>query len=254
MQVDFGRTVEDYSRHRAGFPDALFGELAARGLGGAGRRVLDLGTGTGTLARGFARRGARVVAMDISAEMAAGARRLAESEGLEIEVRVGPAEATGLPGGSLDLVAAGQCWHWFDRPAAAAEARRLLAPGGRLVICHLDWIPLTGNVVAATEALIEAHNPDWRMGGGSGLHPQWLRDAGEAGFAEIETFSRDLAVPYGHEAWRGRIRASAGVGGSLDEPAVGAFDRALAALLARDFPQDPLQVPHRLWCMIAVRT
>ena len=253
MQVDFGRTAADYARHRAGFPEVLFEALAARGVGLAGQAILDLGTGTGSLARGFARRGAMVTGLDIAAELLAEARRLAGDEGLAVDFRSGRAEATGLPAAGFDVVAAGQCWHWFDRPAAAAEARRLLKSGGRLVICHFDWIPLPGNVVAATEALIERHNPDWRLGGGSGLYPAWLADAAAAGFADIETFSRDLAVPYGHGAWRGRIRASAGVGGSLPPAAVAAFDEDLAALLAEAFPDDPLQVPHRVWAVLAVR-
>lgn len=250
MQVNFGRTAADYVRYRAGFPALLFDELAVRGVAVGGRRVLDLGTGTGTLARGFADRGAEVVALDPAEALLAEARVLAETEDLAISFRRGRAEATGLPDGAFHLVSAGQCWHWFDRAAAASEAWRLLEPGGRLLICHFDWIPLNGNVVAATEALIEAHNPAWRFGGGSGLYPRWLRDAAEAGFAGIETFSRDVVVPYGHEAWRGRIRASAGVGGSLSPAEVDRFDAELAQLLTRDFPETPLDVPHRLWAML----
>ena len=253
MQVDFGRTAADYARFRAGFPERLFDELAARGIGFAGRRVLDLGTGTGTLARGFSRRGAAVVALDPAEALLAEARRLAGAEELAVEFLAGRAEATGLPDAAFDLGAAGQCWHWFERAAAAAETWRLLKPGGHLVICHFDWIPSGTNVVAATEALIEQHNPDWRLGGGNGLYPAWLADAAEAGFAEIETCSRDLTVPYGHEAWRGRIRASAGVGGSLSAEAVARFDAALAALLAENFPEDPLAVPHRLFVLLAAK-
>ena len=251
MQVDFGKTAADYVRHRAGFPAVLFDELAMRGVAPAGCRVLDLGTGTGTLARGFAARGAHVVAIDPAEALLAEGRVLAEAEGLAIAFRCGRAEATGLADAAFDLVSAGQCWHWFDRTAAAAEVRRLLKPGGHLLICHFDWIPLDGNVVAATEALIEAHNPAWRFGGGSGLYPRWLRDVAEAGFTDIETFSRDLMVPYAHEAWRGRIRASAGVGGSLSSEAVTQFDDELKRLLARDFSGTPLVVPHRLWALLA---
>jgi SAM-dependent methyltransferase len=253
MQVDFNRTAADYARFRGGFPELLFDKLAACGLSFAGRRVLDLGTGTGTLARGFAKRGAAVAALDPAEALLAEARRLAGAEELAVEFLAGRAEATGLGSESFDLVAAGQCWHWFDRAAAAAEARRLLKPGGHLLICHFDWVPLAGNVVAATEALIERHNPDWRLGSGTGLYPTWLADAAEAGFAEIETCSRDLTVPYGHEAWRGRIRASAGVGGSLPAEAVARFDAALAVLLAERFPKDPLAVPHRLFVLLAVK-
>jgi ubiquinone/menaquinone biosynthesis C-methylase UbiE len=251
MQVDFGRTAGDYARFRAGFPERLFDELATRGVEFAGRRVLDLGTGTGTLARGFSRRGAAVVALDPAEALLAEARRLAGAEELAVEFLAGRAEATELPDVAFDLVAAGQCWHWFDRPAAAAEAWRLLKPGGRLVICHFDWIPSGENMVAATETLIEQHNPDWRWGGGNGLYPAWLGDATAAGFVELQTFSHDLHVPYSHEAWRGRIRASAGVGGSLPTEQVARFDAELAALLAERFPQTPLAVPHRLFVLVA---
>jgi SAM-dependent methyltransferase len=250
MRVDFGKTATDYSKHRAGFPEALFTRLAAQGIGGGGARVLDLGAGTGSLALGFAKRGAAVTALDISAEMLAEARGRAAVLGLNVAIVNAPAERTGLPAGTFDVVAAGQCWHWFDRPAAAAEARRLLVPGGRLAICHFDWIPLPGNVVAATERLIESHNPAWTLGGGTGLYPAWLADAAGAGFSALETFSFDVAVAYTHEAWRGRIRASAGIGGSLPAEAVAAFDRAHGALLARDFPLDPLSVPHRVFAAL----
>ena len=250
MDIDFGRTATDYGAHRAGFPEALFDRLAAFHIGEEGQRLLDLGSGTGTLARGFARRGARVVGLDRSAALIAEARRLDARASVAIAYVRATAEATGLASHSFEAVTAGQCWHWFDRPTAAAEARRLLRPGGRLAICHFDWIPLPGNVVAATEALIDRHNPDWRMGGGSGIHDAWLADVALAGFGAIESFSFDCAVPYSHEAWRGRIRASAGVGASLDAAAVARFDAEHAALLAADFAEDPLSVPHRCFAVV----
>lgn len=251
MQVDFGRTAADYARHRAGFPEELFERLAARGIGRPGQRVLDLGSGTGSLARGFARAGARVTALDISEDLLAQARALAAADGVELETLCAPAEDSGLASASFEVVSAGQCWHWFDRPRAAAEARRLLAPGARLAICHFDWLPRPGNVVAATEALIEAHNPAWTLGGGDGFYPAWTEDVASAGFDDIESFSFEEPVPYDHQAWRGRIRASAGVGGSLAPAAVAAFDQALGALLAAEFPGDLLQVPHRCFALTA---
>jgi SAM-dependent methyltransferase len=53
---------------------------------------------------------------------------------------------------SWDVVAAGQCRHWFDRPRVAAEARRLLVPGGALFLCHLNYLAPPGNACSATEA------------------------------------------------------------------------------------------------------
>jgi SAM-dependent methyltransferase len=149
------------------------------------------------------------------------------------------------------VVCAGQCWHWFDRARAAAQAHRVLVSSGRLILAHLDWIPQTGNVVEATERLIERHNAQWKMAGGDGIHAYELADAARAGFADIESFSFDLAMKYTHEAWRGRIRASPDVAASLPPAAVAAFDDELAALLRRDFPGDELAVPHRIWAVIA---
>jgi SAM-dependent methyltransferase len=253
LTIDFGATAGDYARYRAGFPDSLFARLAALGVGLPEQDVLDLGTGTGSLARGFARRGCRVVGVDPSEPLLAEARRLDAREGLSVDYRVGRAEDTGLPAASFDVVGAGQCWHWFDRGRAAAEVARLLRPSGTIVIAHFDWIPLPGNVVEATEQLIEAHNPSWCFGGGVGIYAVWLRDLGEASYREIESFSYDVDVPYGPEAWRGRIRASAGVGASMTPAEVERFDAALAELLERRFPDAVLQVPHRVFAVIARR-
>ncbi len=250
MEIQFGRTATDYGRYRAGFPDSLFDRLAAFGVGQAGERVLDLGTGTGTLGRGFARRGCRVTGLDLSPELIAEARRLDREAGVETRYVIARAETTGLDDDAFDGISAGQCWHWFDRAEAAAEARRLLVPGGWLVIAHFDWLPLPGNVVEATEALILSYNPDWALDGGCGIYPAWPADVAMAGFEDIETFSFDLDAPYSHEAWRGRIRASAGVAASLPAETVARFDDDLAALLLSRFPEEPLAVPHRCFALV----
>jgi len=175
------------------------------------------------------------------------ARRLDHEEDVEINYVHASAEETGLPDRRFDVVTAGQCWHWFDRKRAAAEAKRLLGPGGRLIIAHFDWLPLSGNVVEATEDLILAHNPNWRGAGGTGNYPRWFAYLSMAGFLDIESFTFDVAVAYEHEAWLGRIRASAGVGASLNPEAVAAFNVDHAALLSARFSENPLSIPHRVF-------
>jgi ubiquinone/menaquinone biosynthesis C-methylase UbiE len=132
MNIDFGKTAVDYGKHRAGFPDALFDRLAKFGIGQAGQRIGDVGTGTGTLARGFARRGCQVTGLDPSKALMAEAQRLDREAGVVVNYIVGTAENTGLSNATFDGVSAGQCWHWFDRAAAARELHRVLIPGGWL--------------------------------------------------------------------------------------------------------------------------
>lgn len=252
MQIDFGKTASDYGRHRAGFPEQFFDRILQARLVSAQDRALDLGTGTGSVARGLALRGCTVTGLDPSLSMTDQSRQLDREANVDIRYVNEKAEQTGLPAQAFDVVTAGQCWHWFDRPRAAAEIQRLLVPGGLLMIAHFDWLPLPGTAVAATEALILEHNPKWApMAGGDGLHPQWFADLEQAGYAGIESFTFDLSVPYTHEAWLGRIRASAGVGASLPPDAIARFDADHEALLQRDFPQEILNIPHRVFAIYA---
>jgi SAM-dependent methyltransferase len=249
MNVDFGKTASDYAKHRAGFTDRFFDRLFEACIVSKGNRVLDLGAGTGTIARGLAKRGCLVTGLDSSEAMLEQAKMLASEEGLDIPFVRARAEHTLLPSGSFDVVTAGTCWHWFDRPDAAREARRVLEPSGRLLIANLDWLPLPGNVVEASEALIKVHNPPWDGDDGTGIYPSWFADMSRAGFVDLESFSFDASLHYSHEGWLGRIRASTGVGASLPPDAVERFDLAHRELLARDFPDDPLQIPHRVFAV-----
>ena len=249
MHVDFGKTASDYAKHRAGFPDRFFDRLFNDGIVRKDERVLDLGTGTGTIARSLAKRGCIVTGLDPSDAMLEQANALDREAGVATRYVQARAEDTGLPDASFDVVTAGTCWHWFDRPKAALEARRGLAPSGRLVIANLDWLPHPGNVVEATERLIKAHNPPWDGDDGTGIYPSWFADLSRAGFADIESFSFDVSLPYSHEGWLGRIRASTGVGASLPPEAVERFNSEHREMLARDFPDEPLQVPHRVFAV-----
>ncbi len=250
--MDFGRTAEHYGRHRPVFPDVFFERLSAYGINRQGQQILDLGTGTGSLARAFASRGCEVTGIDVSESMLEEAERLDRDAGVSVRYWVAKAEETGLPDGSFDAVSAGQCWHWFDRPRAAEEAMRVLKPGGKLMIAHFDPIPLPGDVMEATAELIGRHNPESRVSAEQhGLYPDWLRDVAVVGFEDIETFSFDIHVPHTHEGWRGRLRASAAVGASMQPEEIERFDEELAELLRERFTEEPLMVRHRVFAVVS---
>lgn len=250
--IDFGRTAADYEQHRPGFPDSFFDRLLANGWIAPGQRCLDLGTGTGSLALGFAARGLKVTGLDIAPQLLEIARQTAQHRGLAVEFVEGRAESTGQRNAAFDLVSAGQCWWWFDADAAIREAKRILAPGGRLLICNFSYLALPGNVAGRTEELILRHNPGWPKVGWRGVHPEQVEALDRGEFQDVESFSYVVDVPFTHLGWRGRIRTCNGVGSALDAAQVEAFDRDLAELLADEFPGE-LSVPHRVFATSGLR-
>ncbi len=243
--VDFGRAAQDYARHRPGFPSVFYDLVRSHRVGLSGQRVLDLGTGTGSLARGFAERGCHSVGVDVSPAMLAEATAFSASTQFPVDWVCVPAEATGLPDGAFDVVCAGMCWHWLDRKRTAAEVFRMLRPGGRAVIAYFTYVALGDTVGAATEAVVLRHNPAWPWAGHDGRHPGYIADLVDAGMKHVGTFDQVLPVSFSHAAWRGRIRACNGVL-TLPAETVADFDTELAAVLARNYP-DPFVAEHRLW-------
>ena len=123
----FGATAAAYAEHRPDYPaDGIRWGLAA--ASGQVTRVLDLAAGTGKLTGGLLALGVEVVAVEPDAAM------LAELAARYPAARAvaGSAERIPLPDGSVDAVAVGQAFHWFDRDAALAQIARVLRPGGAL--------------------------------------------------------------------------------------------------------------------------
>jgi SAM-dependent methyltransferase len=247
--VDFGVSAGDYARHRPGFPDVFFGHVRRYGIGLAGQWVVDIGTGTGALARGFAQRGCRAVGVDPSPEMLHEAVALTPAAGLRADYVRGRAEATGLAAGRFDLLCAGQCWHWFDRVAAAAETWRILRPGGHVLIAYFSYLSEPGTLGGVTEELVLRHNPAWPLAGSDGRASWLIPDLTHQGFEHIDTFEFDMPIAFTHASWRGRLRACNGVM-TLPPEQLAAFDADLAALLAEGYP-EPLLVPHRIYGIVA---
>jgi SAM-dependent methyltransferase len=206
--------------------------------------MLDLGTGTGVLARQFARQGAVVHGCDISAEQIAMARRLAEDEKLAVEFSVHPAETLPWTKPTFDVITASQCWLYFDKPRAIAEVRRVLRPGGLLVTSHFTWLPRRDAIARSSEQLVLQFNPAWSAADWPGTVPPCPAWA-EADFEVRGMFFYDESIPFTRDTWCGRFRACRGVGATLSPSEVEAFDAAHRELLSRIAPEE-FTVLHRI--------
>lgn len=140
---------------------ALFAPAAERLLATArplpGERVLDVGTGTGIVARLAAERvepTGSVSGLDLSAEMLNVARNAATQVGLRIDWHQSRAESLPFPEGSFHLVLSQFALMFFsDRSTALAEMWRVLAPGGRVALSVFQGIERHPFYVALNQAI-----------------------------------------------------------------------------------------------------
>ena len=128
------RTLHVAEREVEAAMDAALGQ-------GPFKLLVDLGTGTGRILELFAPRADRALGFDLNHAMLNYARMKLERAGLShAQVRHGDLNNVPLPDGAAEAVVLHQVLHFLDDPAAAiAEAARLLAPGGRLLV--VDFAP-----------------------------------------------------------------------------------------------------------------
>jgi SAM-dependent methyltransferase len=123
----FSRAAIGYAAYRPQYPEGLFAAIAAASP--FCDRVWDCATGTGQAAHGLAQHFEVVLASDASAGQVRAA-----SPHPQIRYFVARAEAVPLRSRSVGMVTVAQALHWLELPEFYAEARRVLRPGGLLVV------------------------------------------------------------------------------------------------------------------------
>jgi SAM-dependent methyltransferase len=155
----FSSRVDDYSRYRPSYPPEIV-PLIERECGlKSSSTVADIGSGTGLLSKLFLDFGCRVIGIEPNREMRdAGAQFLAQYP--EFAGKDARAEHTGLEDASVDLVTAGQAFHWFDAAAARREFNRILrAP--KWVALIWNEREVTGGFLSGYEQLLRRYAPDY---------------------------------------------------------------------------------------------
>jgi ubiquinone/menaquinone biosynthesis C-methylase UbiE len=156
----FTGRVEDYERYRLRYPAKVIEILVGRCGLHREHQVVDVGAGTGMLAELFLEYGNAVVAVEPNDDMRTACERLA-SLWPGLTVKKGTAERTGLADASADFVAVGRAFHWFDHEKAAKEFRRVLRPGGWVVLASNSRVRDESPISVAYEAVLQEHGTDY---------------------------------------------------------------------------------------------
>jgi SAM-dependent methyltransferase len=156
----FSDRVSDYIKYRPGYPAALFDHLVHELGITPDWIVADVGAGTGILSAEWVRRGHQVFGVEPNTPMREAAEELLKGE-TRYACLDGSAEHVGLPIRSIDLIVAGQAFHWFKPTEARAEFQRILKPGGWVAIIWNDRRPDSTPFLRAYEEILLAHGIDY---------------------------------------------------------------------------------------------
>lgn len=234
-EFDWGRTSADYAKFRDIYPEEFYHKIVGRKLCVDGQRVLDLGTGTGVLPRNLYRYGAKWTGTDISENQIEQARIL--SEGMDIDYIAVPTEEIDFPEHTFDVITACQCFWYFDHEQIMPKLFRMLKPDGCLLILYMAWLPFEDEIAGESEKLVLKYNPNW-SGAKETLHPIVIPDCYEEKFRLTNHEEYLLKVPFTRESWHGRMKACRGVGASLSEEEIAAWEQEHRKLLANIAPAE----------------
>lgn len=249
---DWGRTSLDYAKYRDIYPCSFYQKILDSGLCQPGQKALDIGTGSGVLPRNLYHSGASFTATDISQNQIAQAKRLAEESGMDIDFLCCSTEHMDFPDNSFDTITACQCFFYFDHDILAPKAFQILKTGGKLAAFYMAWLPNEDKIAEKSEALILKYNPLW-SGCGETRHPLAIPDIYSRYFELEHNEVFDLAVPFTKSGWNGRIKACRGIGASLPEEEIKAFEQEHTALLDQIAPEEFTVLHYAAFLILKVK-
>lgn len=193
----FAGTASSYARFRPPYPSELLDSLVAAPTGH--RRLVDLGSGTGELARPLARAFGEILAVELEPEMVeVGIGRAAGDHIGNITWSIGKAETTELEPASADLITVGSAFHWMDRELVLDKAAASLALGGVFAVVggNSPWTgkePWQQLIVSVIEDVV---GPRRRAGAGEFRKPSDPHGVVMARHGFSDVTQHDFLTPY----------------------------------------------------------
>lgn len=236
-EFDWGKTSDYYAKYRDIYPSEFLNRLCVAVNIGAGKEVLDIGTGTGVIPRMLYNTGARFTGVDASENQIAEARRLAKEGAMNINFVCSSAEDCAFPIGTFDSATACQCFTYFNHDKLSEHLASILKDGGVFAVAYMGWLPFEDEIVARSEKLILKYNPRWN-GLGDVAKKIQIPHCYLKHFKIVSEEVFPLAVSFTRASWHGRILSCRGVSAALSGEELQNFSREHLQMLTDCTPEE----------------
>lgn len=201
----FSNRVDSYTNYRPSYPkeaiDYLYNSVGLH----SNSKIADIGAGTGIFSKLLLERGSYVIAVEPNQAMRTAAEQMLESEP-NFQTISGSAESTGLPDQSVDFIVCAQAFHWFDRLAAQTEFRRILQPGGKVVLIWNSRLTTGNSFRTEYDQLLHTYGTDYEKVNHKNISQSMLHSFFKEGTMQEASFQ--MGQEFDFEGLKGRLQSS----------------------------------------------
>ncbi|QNL48263.1 class I SAM-dependent methyltransferase [Olivibacter sp. SDN3] len=208
MQINsthrFSNRVDDYVKYRPSYPPTIISLLQEKYQLKNNSRIADIGSGTGISSALFLDAGYEVIGVEPNKEMRDRSVELLANY-TKFEVKDGTAENTELEAHSIDVIVAGQAFHWFDRLKTKKEFQRILAASGKVILLWNERLTQTPFEKDYDELIVK-HGIDYVSVDHRNIDEQKIQTFFEPGACAIEVLANWQIFDF--EGLKGRLLSS----------------------------------------------
>ncbi|MBY0219864.1 class I SAM-dependent methyltransferase [Paenibacillus illinoisensis] len=201
----FSNRVDSYTNYRPSYPkeaiDYLYNSVGLH----SNSKIADVGSGTGIFSKLLLERGSYVIAVEPNQAMRAAAEQMLENEP-NFQTISGSAESTGLADHSVEFIVSAQAFHWFDRLAAQTEFRRILQPGGKVVLIWNSRLTTGNSFRLEYDQLLHAYGTDYEKVNHKNISESVLQSFFKEGTMQKANFQ--MSQEFDFEGLKGRLQSS----------------------------------------------
>ena len=157
----FSSRVENYIKYRPSYPLEIIEFLKGKKILAEDSVIADIGSGTGILTRLFLDNGNQAYGIEPNKDMRKAAEKFLQKY-TNFTSLDGSAESTGLEENCIDLITAGQAFHWFDVKKSKREFKRILKPNGNIALIWNNRGKAGGGFNSSYENFILKYGVDYR--------------------------------------------------------------------------------------------